>query len=269
MALVPSPSQGLRPLRVRLRGPGSSLRAPGRMSQARLRGGRAPGAGRRGCRSGPSAARQRGARGAVDGRRSKGAGRGSQAVAVTWERFARGARAPALTRPASLRPRSMGRAYAHAASKEGTPASGPWLPRQRLGPRAASPDRPGAAERRRHGQGPRPGAALIPTENTGATSQPAGTNSPLGTRYPFEIRDHETLGRGARPKAAADAAAPDGSLDHDHDQASAKAHGRAPLPRGVAATRRSPKLRRFSSSDRARPPRPPDPRISASRPSST
>ena len=61
------------------------------MSQTCLRGRRPPGAERRGCRSGPSAARQRRVRGAVDCRRSKG--RGSQAVAVTWERFARGARA--------------------------------------------------------------------------------------------------------------------------------------------------------------------------------
>ena len=232
-----------------------------------------PGAGRRtprlsvGSVGGATAPRpRRGRRSTVEGRGPRVPGGGRDLGALRARR-ARGA--PALTRPASLRPRSMGRAYARAASGEGTPASGPWPPRQRLGPRAASPDRSGAVERRRHGRGPHPGAALIPTENTGATSQPAGTNSPLGARYPFEIRDHETLGRGARPEAAADAAAPDRSPDRDHEQASAKAHGRAPFPRGVTATRRSPKFRRFSSSDRARPPRPPDPRISASRPSST
>ena len=85
------------------------------MSQTRLRRRRAPGAGRRGCRSGPSAARQRGARGAVDGRRSKGAGRGSQAVAVTWESFARGARAvPPLSpaRPRCVRDRWVARTRA-------------------------------------------------------------------------------------------------------------------------------------------------------------
>ena len=157
--------------------------------------------------------------------------------------------------PSGLETRPAGRGAA-AAAMDPTPVSPPPTPRART----RDPSISDAA---------RPGAALIPTENTGATSQPAGTNSPLGARYPFEIRDHETLGRGARPKAAADAAAPDGSLDHDHDQASAKAHGRAPLPRGVTATRRSPKFRRFSSSDRARPPRPPEPRIFASRPSST
>ena len=245
-------------------------RSPGRVSDASQG---PPGAGRRtprlsvGSVGGATAPRpRRGRRSTVEGRGPRVPG-GGRDLGELRARRARGA--PALTRPASLRPRSMGCAYARAASGEGTPASGPWLPRQRLGPRAASPDRPGAAERRRHGQGPRPGAALIPTENTGATSHPAGTNSPLGARYPFEIRDHETLGRGARPEAAADAAAPDRSPDRDHEQASAKAHGRAPLPRGVAATRRSPKFRRFSSSDRARPRRPPEPRIFASRPSST
>ena len=93
---------------------GPVSRAPGgRMSQTRLRRRRAPGAGRRGCRSGPSAARQRRVRGAVDCRRSKG--RGSQAVAVTWERFARGARAvPPLSpaRPRCVRDRWVARTRA-------------------------------------------------------------------------------------------------------------------------------------------------------------
>ena len=112
----------LRPLRVRLRGLGSSLRAPGRMSQTCLRGRRPPGAERRGCRSGPSAARQRRVRGAVDGPRSKGAGRGSQAVAVTWERFARGARAvPPLSpaRPRCVRNRWVARSRARRRGEEG------------------------------------------------------------------------------------------------------------------------------------------------------
>ena len=95
---------------------GPVSRAPGgRMSQTRLRRRRAPGAGRRGCRSGPSAARQRRVRGAVDGPRSKGAGRGSQAAAVTWERFARGARAvPPLSpaRPRCVRDRWVARTRA-------------------------------------------------------------------------------------------------------------------------------------------------------------
>ena len=82
---------------------------------------------------------RRGRLSTVEGPRVPGGGRDLGALRA---RRARGA--PALTRPASLRPRSMGRAYARAASGEGTPASGPWLPRQRLSPRVASPDRPGA-----------------------------------------------------------------------------------------------------------------------------
>ena len=70
----------------------------------------------------PSAARQRRARGAVDGRRSKGAGRGSRAAAVTWESFARRARAaPPLSpaRPRCVRDRWVARSRARRRGEEG------------------------------------------------------------------------------------------------------------------------------------------------------
>ena len=70
----------------------------------------------------PSAARQRRARGAVDGRRSKGAGRGSRAAAVTRESFARRARAvPPLSpaRPRCVRNRWVARSRARRRGEEG------------------------------------------------------------------------------------------------------------------------------------------------------